>query len=69
MKTTRDITHYVEWYRDRRGKNRWRLRARNGTVVADCGGGNLHATEALRTFANIQSAFLNGTIRHVGIKR
>ncbi len=56
-------THTVEVYRDRRGFWRWRAKARNGQIVADCAEGYGRKRDAVKAIRNL----LGGTVRWVGV--
>ncbi len=55
-------THTIEVYQDRRGEWRWRAKARNGQIVADCAEGYKRRRDAVKSARNLFA----GTLRWVG---
>ena len=51
---------YVQVYQDKAGGWRWRLRARNGRIVADSGEGYSSCRKALDAIARLLDAFRSG---------
>lgn len=47
------LNHYVVVYKDKAGEWRWRLKARNGKIVADSGEGYASKRNARRAFAAV----------------
>lgn len=50
------MIYTIETYRDRAKGWRWRLRHRNGRIVADCGEGYRRRADALRALSRLMSA-------------
>jgi len=50
------------FYRDRRGEWRWRLKARNGRIVADCAEGYRRRGAARRAAARIVDEMQKGVL-------
>jgi uncharacterized protein YegP (UPF0339 family) len=51
------MTHSLEMYRDRKRDFRWRLRARNGKIVAESGEGYKRIRSLLKSYYSIAKAF------------
>lgn len=58
-------THTLEIYKDRKKEWRWRLRARNGKIVADSGEGYKRKATMLRSFKRVCVAIYDVSYRVV----
>lgn len=50
-------THVAEFYKDRKGEMRWRIRHRNGNIIADSGEGYRRVADAARALDRLAHAF------------
>ena len=53
----------VEYYRDAKGEWRWRMKARNGRIVADGAEGYKRRIDCVRQYARIAGAIEAGTVK------
>lgn len=51
----------VEFYRDRKREYRWRIRAKNGKVLADCGEGYTRKSDCRQSYNRLFKT-LNGVV-------
>jgi uncharacterized protein YegP (UPF0339 family) len=50
----------VELYRDKQGHYRWRMKARNGKIVADCGEGYSSRKKCCKGLTRVVDAWSTG---------
>lgn len=50
------MTYTVEFYRDRDRQHRWRIKHRNGRIIADSGEGYRRRGDALRALTRLMDA-------------